>query len=160
MQIGKRIDIVDLTKRAILVDRRDVVQHIMNGIVKRFNIDVIYAWLNPIFNEQTDYIIIGLMKNSSTMVIFHAIAFGECSTTQFDAYASDGNLNEFYSNLQENATCIPLKTFESIMRKHGLSTQKGNDMYWMNTTKKVSKHVVEALEELSPQLSHIKTRHR
>lgn len=160
MRTNKRIDVVDLTKRAILVDRKKAAQCIIKGIAKRFNINVIYAWLNPIFNEQTDYIIIGFSSRENSMIIFHAISFGECSTTQFDAYASENNLNEFYENLKENAIRLPVSVFESLMRNYGLSTNKSNDMYWMKEDKEVSKHVVEALESTLPQLSHIKEQHR
>lgn len=160
MQIGKRIDVVDLAKRGILVDRKKAVEHIMRGMVKRFNIDIIYAWLNPIFNDTTDYIVIGKMPKQNAFVIFHAVAFGECSTAQFDMYASQKNLDEFYENLKENATCVPISVFEAELRSKGLSTNKGDNMYWMNLDKDVSKLVVEMLEDLSPQLSHVKSKHR
>lgn len=160
MQTGKRIDVVDLAKRGMLVDRKNAVNHIMKGMVKRFNINIIYAWLNPIFNDTTDYIVIGRMPKQNSFVIFHAIAFGECSTAQFDMYASQKNLDEFYNNLKENATCLPIAIFESELRKKGLSTNKGDSMYWMNLDEDVTKCVVEVLEEMGPQLSHVKTNHR
>lgn len=156
MKLKQRIDIVDLTKRGILVNRVDVVNHIMRGIVKRFGLEITYAYLNPVFNELTDYIIVGYSSRDNKIVIFHAVSFGECSTAQFDLYAANKNLDEFYQNMMNNATCYPERVFDALMVQHGLSLNKGDPMYWRNTDKNVAKLVIDAFEELSPAMSHAK----
>lgn len=156
MKLKERIDIMDLTKRGILVNRVDVINHIMKGIVKRFHMNIVYAYLNPVFNDITDYIIVGYIPKDSKIVVFHAVSFGECSTAQFDLYAANNNLDEFFNNMRVNATCYPEKVFEGLLQQHGLSLNSKDPMYWKNTDKAVSKIVVDAFEELSPAMSHAK----
>ena len=160
MKLKQRMDIMELTKRGILVDRVKVIHHIMKGITNKFNVDIIYAYLNPIFNDLTDYIIVGYMRKDEKIIIFHAVSFGECSTAQFDMYAAHKNIEEFYDNMKQNATCYPVKVFEALMRQKGLSTNKSDSMYWGSTDKAVSKIVVEAFEDLSPVMSQAKVSKR
>ena len=104
MKLKEKFDMMDITKRAILTDRKEVIKHILHIITNDFGLKVVFAYLNPNFGETTDYIIITKRPDSDTMVLFSAIAYGGCSTTQFDYLASKNQMDKFKDNLIDNAT--------------------------------------------------------
>ena len=156
MKLKERFDMMDITKRAILTDRKEVIKHILHIIVKDFGLEIIFAYLNPNFGETTDYIIIAKRPNTETMVLFSAVTFGSCSTTQFDLYASKNNMNEFKENLINNATQYPIKLFDKNLKERGLSTNPKSDNYWLDTKFDSNQTVIKILEELFPDLSNKK----
>ena len=156
MRLKTKFDLMDLTKRAILTDRKEVMKHIMRIIVKDLGLEPIFAYLNPKFGEITDYIVITKKPGEDTMVLFSAVCFGECSTTQFDMYASKNAIPEFIDNLINNATQYPTKLFEKNLKAKGLSTNPKSDDYWLDQHIQSNKKVIEILEELFPDLSNKK----
>lgn len=156
MRLKTKFDMMDITKRAILTDRKEVMKHIMHIIVKDFGLEPVFAYLNPKFGETTDYIVITKKPREETMVLFSAICFGECSTTQFDMYASKNAIPEFRDNLANNATQYPTKLFEKNLKSKGLSTNPKSDDYWLDQNVQSNKKVIEILEELFPDLSNKK----
>lgn len=159
MKQKERFDLMDLTKRALLVDRYDVIKHIIKGVAKQFNLNIIFAYLNPNFMNQTDYFIIAKMNNAEELVVFHAISFGECSTTQFDMYASKNALPEFYSNMMNNATRYPISIFESGLVEYDLSPNPSAPNYWLKTDdKNIADKMISMLEKVSPSMSNKKRR--
>ena len=156
MRNKERFDMMDITKRAILTDRKQVIKHILHIIVKDFGLNIIFAYLNPKFGEITDYIVIAKEPNNSTMVLFSAITYGECSTTQFDMYASKNAIPEFKENLINNATRYPVRLFDKKLEEQGLSCNPKSDRYWLDTNAVSSKKLIDMLEELFPELSNKK----
>lgn len=157
MKKKERFDLMDLTKRALLVDRKDVVVHIIKGVKNKFKLDILYAYLNPNFSDQTDYFIIAKQQGTDSIVVFHGISFGECSTTQFDMYASRDALPEFYDNMMHNATCYPIRVFEHMLVNEGLSLNPKADNYWMDGTNPDSAaKVIKMMEADLPGLSNKK----
>lgn len=156
MKIKEKFDLMDITKRAIVTDRKEVIKHILHIIVKDFGLEIVFAYLNPKFGETTDYIIIAKKPKTSTMVLFSAIAYGGCSTTQFDAFASKNDLDRFKDNLINNATQYPVKLFDKMLKDQGLSTNPKSDNYWLDSKPENSHKIIEALEELFPDLSNKK----
>jgi len=156
MRNKERFDIMDITKRAILTDRKEVIKHILHIIVKDFGLEIVFAYLNPNFGELTDYIVIAKRPKTNTMVLFSAIAYGECSTTQFDMHASKGSMDVFKDNLINNATQYPVKLFDASLREKGLSTNPKSDNYWLDTKLESNQKVIKILEELFPELSNKK----
>jgi hypothetical protein len=156
MKLKEKFDMMDITKRAIVTDRKEVIKHILHMITTEFGLNVIFAYLNPNFGETTDYIIIAKKPNTDTMVLFSAIAYGGCSTTQFDAFASKGQMDVFRDNLINNATQYPVKLFDSMLKDKGLSTNPKSDNYWLDNKPDNSHKIIEALEELFPDLSNRK----
>ena len=156
MKLKERFDMMDITKRALLTDRKVAIKHILHIIVKDFGLNPIFAYLNPKFGEITDYIVITKKPNTDTMVLFSAVAYGECSTTQFDMYASKNDMEGFKRNLINNATQYPVTLFENNLREKGLSTNPKSDKYWLDTNPDSSQNIIEILEELFPDLSNKK----
>lgn len=156
MRDKERFDMMDITKRAILTDRTEVIKHILHIVVKDFGLEVVFAYLNPNFGELTDYIIIAKKPNTDTMVLFSAIAYGECSTTQFDLFASKNKIETFRNNLINNATQYPIKLFDESLREKGLSTNPKSDNYWLDHKLESNQKVIKILEELFPDLSNKK----
>lgn len=156
MRTKERFDLMDITKRAILTDRKEVIKHILHIIVKDFGLNLVFAYLNPKFGEVTDYIVVTKKPNEDTMVLFSAIAYGECSTTQFDMYASKNAIPEFRNNLINNATQYPVKLFENNLKERGLSCNPKSDNYWLDKNPENSQKIIEVLEELFPDLSNKK----
>ena len=159
MKLKEKFDLMDLTKRALLVDRKEVIKHIIRGVKNRFKVNILFAYLNPDFMAKTDYFIVASMPKDNRIVVFHAIAFGECSTTQFDMYASKGKnaIDDFFNNLMENAIAYPISIFDQMIKSKGLSTDKTSSKYWMSTDPEISGKVIELMEEVMPGLSHKKT---
>lgn len=156
MKNKERFDLMDITKRALLTDRKEAIKHILHIIVKDFNLKLVFAYLNPNFGELTDYIIIAKRLDSETMVLFSAIAYGSCSTTQFDMHASKGTMEEFKDSLINNATQYPVKLFDASLREKGLSTNPKSDNYWLDSKFESNQKVIKILEELFPELSNKK----
>lgn len=156
MKLKTRFDMMDITKRAILTDRKEVIKHILHIIVKDFGLTPVFAYLNPNFGEVTDYIVIAKEPGEECLVLFSAVCFGECSTTQFDMYASKNAIPEFKENLMNNATRYPTKLFDKNLKQHGLSTNPKSDKYWLDSNVYSNKEVINILEELFPELSNKK----
>lgn len=156
MKLKEKFDMMDITKRAILTDRKEVIRHILHMVTADFGLKVVFAYLNPKFGETTDYIIITKKPDTDTMVLFSAIAYGGCSTTQFDAFASKNQMDTFRDNLINNATQYPVKLFDSMLKDKGLSTNPKSDNYWLDSKPESSQKIIEALEELFPDLSNRK----
>lgn len=158
MKLKQRFDLMEITKRALLVDRNDVIKHIIRGVKNKFKLNILFAYLNPNFTNTTDYFIVASLPTANRIVVFHAIAFGECSTTQFDMYAAKGKtaLDEFYDNLMDNATVYPISVFDQMIRINGLSAEKGDRNYWMSSDPEIASKVIKMLEEVTPGLSHKK----
>lgn len=157
MKKREKFDLVEITKRAILADRKKIIKHIIAGVKHRFHLDIMYAYLNPDFSDKTDYFIIAKQEGKDAIIIFHAISFGECSTTQFDMYASRNAIPEFYDNMMVNATCYPTKLWDGMLRTHGLGLYKSSDNYWLDgNNPAVVKKVIEIIDETMPELSHKK----
>ena len=159
MKLKEKFDLMEITKRALLVDRNEVIKHIIRGVKNRFKLNILFAYLNPDFTSITDYIIVASMPNDSRIVVFHAISFGECSTTQFDMYAAKGKsaLDDFYDNLMDNAIVYPTAVFDHLIKSKGLSDIKGSPKYWISSDPEIANKVIEMLEEVTPGLSHKKT---
>lgn len=156
MKLKEKFDMMDITKRAILTDRKEVIKHILRIITNDFGLKVVFAYLNPNFGETTDYIIIAKKPDSETMVLFSAIAYGGCSTTQFDYLASKNQMDKFKDNLIDNATQYPVMLFDKLLREKGMSTNPKSDNYWLDYKAESSHTLIEALEELFPDLSNKK----
>ena len=159
MKLKEKFDLMEITKRALLVDRNEVIKHIIRGVKNRFKLNILFAYLNPNFTNTTDYFIVASMPKDNRIVVFHAIAFGECSTTQFDMYAAKGKsaLDDFYDNLMDNATVYPITVFDQMLKSKGLSTLKGSPKYWISSDPEIANKVIEMMEEVTPGLSHKKT---
>lgn len=159
MRLKEKFDLMEITKRALLVDRNEVIKHIIRGVKNRFNLEILFAYLNPNFTNTTDYFIVASMPKDNRIVVFHAIAFGECSTTQFDMYAAKGKaaIDDFFGNLMDNATVYPVSVFDQMIRSKQLSVNKSNPKYWMSSDPEIASKVIEMLEEVTPGLSHKKT---
>ena len=158
MKLKEKFDLMEITKRALLVDRNEVIKHIIRGVKNIFKLNILFAYLNPNFTNTTDYFIVGCIPKDNRIVVFHAIAFGECSTTQFDMYAAKGKaaLDDFYDNLMDNATVYPIAVFDQMIRSKGLSTVKGSPKYWVSDDPEIAKVVIDMMEEVMPGLSHKK----
>ena len=65
MKTRERFDLMEITKRALLCDRKKAVMHIIKGVKNKFNLDILFAYLNPDFSEPTDYFIIANGTNTS-----------------------------------------------------------------------------------------------
>ena len=157
MKTRERFDLMEITKRALLCDRKKAVMHIIKGVKNKFNLDILFAYLNPDFSEPMDYFIIAKEVGQDRIIVFHGISHGECSTTQFDMYAARDALPEFYDNMKNNATGYPTKIFEKMILSVGLSTNKKSDKYWMDGGNlETAKTVIKMIEDSIPALSNKK----
>lgn len=157
MKLRERFDLMEIAKRALLCNRKDAVMHIIKGVKNRFKLDILFAYLNPDFSKLTDYFIIAKEQGKDRIIVFHGISHGECSTTQFDMYASRDALPEFYDNMMHNATGYPTKIFEKMITANGLSLNKKSDKYWMDGGNlETAKTVIKMIEDSIPELSNKK----
>ena len=70
MKLKEKFDLMEITKRALLVDRNEVIKHIIRGVKNRFKLNILFAYLNPNFTNTTDYFILTLNLVTSLNLIF------------------------------------------------------------------------------------------
>lgn len=152
-----RISVPAVARGGITVnDRKRAFKEIYEGYVKRYNMNLLYAYLNfDVENaEKIDYCVIYKVRNDENtgdLILFDSVViYSDRCTPCFEYYKQTGNSDKFFQfGVEEMVTMDINKFYEFLVKYLDLSLNKEDANYWKG--KEVAPDLVNGLLDLSLQ---------
>ena len=152
-----RIAVPAVARGGITVqDRKRAFKEIYEGYTKRYNMKLLYAYLNfDVENaEKIDYCIVYKARNDDNtgdLVLFDSVViYSDRCTPCYDYYRQTGNQDNFFQfGVEEMVTMDINKFYEFLVKYLDLSLDKCDENYWKN--KESAAKFVNGLLDLSLQ---------